>query len=162
MNIREYRESDLPDVMAIANEAWAPIRRMSREALGDAISDRLRPEGDGVSKGLEVKSQLESGQYGILICEHENAVVGFITFKIEGDMGIICNNAAKKETGLKGIGQTMYHALLQLFREKSLKTVQVTTGLDWAHAPARRAYERAGFKRCLDSRTYFMDLEDEN
>ena len=39
------------------------------------------------------------------------------------------------------------------------KVVKVFTGLDWAHAPARRAYERAGFKRHLDSTTYFMELE---
>ena len=41
-----------------------------------------------------------------------------------------------------------------------IKVAKVTTGLDWAHAPARRAYERAGFKRHLDSTTYYLDLEE--
>ena len=39
------------------------------------------------------------------------------------------------------------------------KVVKVTTGLDWAHAAARRAYERAGFKKHLESTTYYMELE---
>ena len=32
--------------------------------------------------------------------------------------------------------------------------VTVSTGLDEGHAPARRAYERAGFEKHLDSVTY--------
>ena len=160
MNMREYRADDLETVMSIANEAWRPIRQMSREALGDAISDLMNPVGDARSKGLQVKAQIESGKYGIAVCEHEGAVVGFITWFINGPFGEICNNGALKSTGLKGIGQTMYRYVLDLFRQEGVKAAKVTTGLDWAHAPARRAYERAGFKRHLDSTTYYLDLEE--
>ena len=38
MQMREYRAADLETVMSIADEAWRPIRQMSREALGDAVS----------------------------------------------------------------------------------------------------------------------------
>ena len=159
MIMREYRSGDLGQVMNIANAAWQPIRKMSREALGDTISDLLNPAGDAESKGLQIKAQIESGQYGIAVCEHEGQIVGFITWLIEGQIGEICNNAARQDTGLKGIGQTMYHFVLDEFRNAGVKAVKVTTGLDWAHAPARRAYERAGFKKHLDSITYFMELE---
>lgn len=161
MIIRKYIKSDLEQVMTIANEAWKPIRKMSREALGNIIADRMNPAGDDVSKGLQVKAQIESGKYEIRVCEHENQLVGFITFQICGEWGTVCNNAAKPNTGLKGVGQLMYRTVLQIFREAHVKTVQVTTGLDWAHAPARQAYERAGFHRCLDSRTYYLDLDEQ-
>lgn len=159
MDIREYRPEDLERIMEIANTAWKPIRQMSREALGDTISDLFHPKGDAVSKGLEVKWQIECGQYNIAVCEHEGVVVGFITWMIKDFMGEICNNAADSSSGLKGIGQTMYKYVLEQFRRSGVKVVKVSTGLDWAHAPARRAYERAGFKRHLDSTTYFMELE---
>ena len=159
MKMREYRPEDLQAVMAIANAAWQPIRKMSREAIGDRISDLFNPAGDAVSKGLQVKEQIDSGRYGIAICEHEGRVVGFITWNSEGPVGQICNNAALPGSGLKGVGQTMYQYVLNLFRSQGLKAVKVTTGLDWAHAPARRAYERAGFTRHLDSVTYFMELD---
>ncbi|MBR2373932.1 MAG: GNAT family N-acetyltransferase [Lentisphaeria bacterium] len=159
MNMRQYKAEDLTRVMEIANAAWRPIRRMSRETLGDKISDMLNPEGDEKSKGLQVKAQIESGRYGIAVCEHEGEVVGFITWSISGFIGEICNNGALTSSGLKGIGQTMYKYLLDEFRKHDVKLVKVTTGLDWAHAPARRAYERAGFKKHLDSTTYFMELE---
>ena len=159
MKMREFRSEDLETVMAIANAAWRPIRQMCRETLGDAIADILHPEGDAGSKGLEVKAQIESGHYGIAVCEHGDTPVGFITWRIDGLVGQICNNGALPDSGLKGIGQTMYRFVLERFRQADVKVVRVTTGLDWAHAPARRAYERTGFKKHLDSTTYYMELE---
>lgn len=159
MNMREYKSEDLAKVMEIANIAWRPIRQMSREALGDTIADILNPAGDDCSKGLQVKAQIESGQWGIAVCEHEGEVVGFITYSINGVWGEICNNGALTSTGLKGIGQTMYKFVMAEFRKAGVKVAKVTTGLDWAHAPARRAYERAGFKKHLDSTTYYMELD---
>ena len=159
MRMREYRADDLETVMAIADLAWRPIRQMSREALGDAIADVMNTMGDAKSQGLQVKAQIESGRYGIAVCEHEGTVVGFITWFINGPVGEISNNGALKTSGLKGIGQTMYHYVFDVFRGAGVKVVRVTTGLDWAHAPARRAYERAGFRKHLDSTTYYMELE---
>ena len=159
MNMREYKSEDLAKVMEIANIAWRPIRQMSRETLGDTIADILNPAGDDCSKGLQVKAQIESGQWGIAVCEHEGEVVGFITYSINGIWGEICNNGALTSTGLKGIGQTMYKFVMEEFRKAGVKVAKVTTGLDWAHAPARRAYERAGFKKHLDSTTYYMELD---
>ena len=159
MNMREYRPEDLETVMNIANEAWKPIRKMSNAALGPEIVKRLNPPGSDNSKGQQLKQQIDCGKYGIAICEHEGAVVGFITWKIDGITGDICNNAALPGSGLKGIGQMMYKYVLDIFRKEGVKVAKVTTGLDWAHAPARRAYERAGFSRHLDSTTYFMELD---
>ena len=159
MNMREYRPEDLEIVMDIANQAWKPIRQMSREALGDKIANIMNPDGDNTSKGKQVKWQIDSGDYGIAVCEHEGKIVGFITWKLEGIFGDICNNGALPGTGLKGIGQTMYKYVLDLFRANGVKVAKVTTGLDWAHAPARRAYERAGFAKHLDSTTYYMELD---
>ena len=159
MHVRNYRESDLAEVTAIADAAWRPIRKMSREALGDAVSDILNPMGDDVSKGLQVKAQIESGKYGVAVCEHGGKAVGFITWTSSGSVGEICNNAALPGSGLKGVGQAMYRFVLDAFRKEGIRVVKVTTGLDWAHAPARRAYERAGFERHLDSTTYYMELK---
>ena len=159
MFMREYQADDLQAVMAIANAGWKEIRKMSRAALGDKIADMLNPAGDAESKGLQVKDQIDSGLYSIAVCEHDNEIVGFVTYHRNGDFGEICNNAAKVGTGLKGIGQTMYKFVLDEFRNAGVKVVKVTTGMDYAHAPARKAYERAGFVRHLDSTTYFMELD---
>lgn len=159
MNMREYQAEDLEAVMAIANAGWKEIRKMSRAALGDRMADMMNPAGDDKSKGLQVKDQIDSGLYNIDICEHDGEIVGFITYKHDGFIGEICNNAAKTGTGLKGIGQMMYKFVLEKFRSENVKIAKVTTGMDYAHAPARKAYERAGFSKHLDSTTYFMELD---
>ena len=87
MQMREYQSSDLQKVMEIANIAWREIRKMSRAALGDRISDELNPAGDAESKGLQVKEQIDGGNYGIAVCEHDRMVVGFITYRIDGVWG---------------------------------------------------------------------------
>ncbi len=160
MLVRSYVPGDLEAVVKIADLAWRPIRKMTRAALGDAISDFLHPGGDAVSKGQEVRAQIAGGKYEILVCEEDGRLVGFLTFSVHGRMAEICNNAALPGTGLKGIGQAMYGAVLENLRNRGIRLVSVTTGLDEAHAPARRAYERAGFHRHLDSTTYFMDLQE--
>lgn len=88
MIMREYRSDDLEQVMAIANAAWQPIRKMSREALGNTIADLLNPTGDATAKGFQVKAQIDSRQYGIAICEHDEQIVGsrsiFLNFEAAG------------------------------------------------------------------------------
>ncbi|HPY89255.1 MAG TPA: GNAT family N-acetyltransferase [Lentisphaeria bacterium] len=159
--IRAFRDSDREAIVDIANRAWAPIRRMSRQALGDKIADLLvGAAGDGRSKGEEVRRQIENAPENILVCEEDGKVVGFITFMIDDQkkIGTIGNNAADPDCGLKGIGQQMYRAVLELFRNRGLQAARVFTGLDDAHARARRAYERAGFNRQLTHVTYYMEL----
>jgi hypothetical protein len=43
-------------------------------------------------------------------------------------------------------------------REAGMKAVKVNTGLDDAHAPALRAYEKADFERSLPSVMYYRAL----
>lgn len=159
--IRSYRPSDCETVVDIANRAWAPIKKMAREALGDKIADLNAGElGDARSKGEEVRRQIEAAPDKVLVCEENGKIVGFITYMIDEKrkIGTIGNNAADPDSGLKGIGQQMYKAVLDEFRRRGMQAVKVFTGLDHAHAPARRAYERAGFDRQLTHVTYYMEL----
>ena len=159
--IRAFRASDGEVMVDIANRAWAPIRRMSRQALGDKIADLLvGAAGDARSKGEEIRRQTEHAPENVLVCEENGKVVGFVTFMIDEEkkIGTIGNNAADPDCGLKGIGQQMYRAVLELFRSRGLHAARVFTGLDDAHARARHAYERIGFNRQLTHVTYYMEL----
>lgn len=145
---------------AKANRAWRPIRKISRAALGETISDLLRPSGDEFSKGEEVRQQALDDPEHFWVCEEDGRVVGFITFALDEKRlgGEILNNAADPDCGIKGIGQQMYKAVLDYFRRRGMRFAKVTTGLDEGHAPARRAYERAGFDRSSQYLTYYREL----
>lgn len=159
MQIRKYREEDLPAVMELGNVAWRPIRRVQRETLGDEIFQILHPLGADVDKGLETEAFIKQNPDNIFVCEDNGRIIGFILFRMsENGVGEICNNAADKTCGIKGIGQAMYAAVLKHFREHGMKVACVHTGLDEGHAPARRAYERAGFSLQTQHTTYYMKL----
>ena len=52
----------------------------------------------------------------------------------------------------------MYKAVLAYFQEQGMTFARVTTGLDYAHSRARRAYERAGFNIRREDVTYYLEL----
>ena len=160
MSVRPFEESDLPVIVDIANRAWVNIRKMSRDAIGDEISDLLRPDGDDVSKGREVERDAAEAPQNFFVCERGGKVVGFIHFVMRSNLvGSISNNAVDPDCGEKGVGQEMYQAVFEHFKQNGMKAASVTTGLDYAHAPARKAYLRAGFDRELRSVTYFKKLD---
>jgi ribosomal protein S18 acetylase RimI-like enzyme len=132
---------------------------MFRETYGEALFEAMTPDPDTV-KGEQVRRHCEAHPDCVLVCEEEGRIVGFVTFRLDEDRGIgeIGNNARDPECSAKGVGQQMYAAVLQLFRERGMRFAKVVTGLDDAHAPARRAYERAGFDIHHEDVKYFMEL----
>ena len=159
MKIRPCQPEDLEVIMDMGQRAWTQIRAMSREALGEELYAHLNPNPEK-GKGNQIARHAEKHPEWTWVCEVDGRRVGFITFFINHDTGVgeILNNAVDPASGLKGVGQFMYRAVLDRFRAEGLKCAKVRTGLDEAHAPARRAYERAGFDRRLDDVTYFRTL----
>lgn len=157
--IRNYIESDYETLVFIATHAWAPIFKGLREQMGDEVfalvyQDPVR------TKALQIRRHVDAHPDWCYVAERNGKIVGFITFALipETGMAVISNNASDSDSGEKGIGQEMYAAALDRFRAEGMRLAQVTTGLDEAHAPARRAYERAGFQKHTESVTYYMTL----
>ena len=132
---------------------------MYRRLYGEELFQLLRPNA-ATTKGEAIKAQCEAHPEWTLVCEEAGRIVGFITFFIDTEKGIgeIGNNAVDLDGGLKGLGQQMYKAVLDRFRQQGLRFARVSTGLDEAHARARRAYERAGFNIHEEGATYYMEL----
>ena len=90
----------------------------------------------------------------------DGVVAGFVTYLYDENLkvGTISNNAVSGEFRGMGIAPRMYDFIFELLRSRGALAVRVTTGLDDAHAPARRAYEKAGFSANLQSVTYYRKL----
>lgn len=157
--IRKYEPGDLAKIMDIANRAWREIYKMFREAYGDELF-QLMVSDETTSKGEQIKAHCSRHPEWVFICEEEGRIVGFVTFALNtgSKIGAIGNNAKDLDCDLKGIGQQMYKAVLEYFREHGMVYAKVHTGLDYAHAPARRAYERAGFNIQHEDVDYYMKL----
>lgn len=151
---------DLCRLQDIAFEAWQPIFQGYRQQIGDDLFEQSRPDPDGKRK--EVLFRAENSPERIIVAEDENGnIAGFAAYDLDHErkIGIISSNAVDKSMGLKGVGQAMYAEIFRRFKQAGMTAAQVTTGLDDGHAPARRAYQRAGFGEfSLPSVTYFKKL----
>jgi N-acetylglutamate synthase-like GNAT family acetyltransferase len=158
--IRQFKEEDLSRIMEIGDAAWQEIFKMFRNCYGDELFEVIF-EDEKTCKGKQIKEHALANPEQVFICEEDGKIVGFIAFNFYMDkkIGELSNNAVDPNCKLKGIGQQMYKAVLQHFREKGMLYARVATGCDYAHERARNAYERAGFDISHDNRQYYMKLD---
>ena len=157
LSIRPATEADAEAVVAIAVAEWEAIYQGYRTQLGDEIFYRFFPD-HKAQKEANIRANLASGT--MYVTEIEGKVGGFIHYVYDpkSRTGTISNNAVSGEFRGRGIGPQQYEFVFGLLREQGAVGVRVTTGLDEGHAPARRAYEKAGFKAHTESITYYKDL----
>jgi GNAT superfamily N-acetyltransferase len=155
--IRPARPEDTEAVITVAKEAWSRIYEGYRTQLGDEVYELFFP--NALEKKAEaVKANVASGT--CFVTELCGRVVGFIhyIFSEKEQVGTISHNAVLLEARGHGIAGRQYARVFEALKELGAVGVRVQTGLDDAHAPARRAYEKAGFSRHTDSITYYKKL----
>ncbi len=160
VTIRAFSDRDLLRVQEIAVAAWTPIFDEMRAQLGDELFKLSRPN-PAANKCEQLQLHAKQHPEWFIIAEDAAGfIVGFATYHLvdSSKTGVIGNNAVDASCGLKGVGQAMYAELFRRFRESGMILAQVLTGLDDAHAPARRAYQRAGFEHGTESITYIKKL----
>lgn len=159
--IRIATPEDVTPACEIAKKAWVRIHDSFRAIMGGEMHDVLCADWEE-NKAAQVRGHFERTPdcFYVVVREEDNRVVGFITFRIdeEKSLGTIGNNAIDPICQGKGVGSAMYDYVLNLFRTKGLRFASVGTGLDEGHAPARRAYEKAGFDIRRDDVTYYKRL----
>ena len=157
--LRPYRPQDLQTIMEMANRGWRPINAAYRRAYGDELFDILFPTPD-TRVGEAVKKDIEKNPGQTLVFEENGRVVGFIVYQFEADkeIGEVGYNGVDPDHQGKGIAQRMYEAVLDTFRQEGMRYAKVSTGLDEGHAPARRAYNRAGFDIQHQTVAYYKKL----
>ena len=154
ITIRASTAEDAVAIGEIAKVAWKPIFDGYLEQLGEEIFKFLYPEDPLEKKKKEVAAT--AGKGTCFVAECEGKVVGFATYLTEGKLGILANNAVIMRG--KGIAGMLHEKCFEEMKKKGCEFVRVGTGLDDAHAPARRAYEKDGFKNSLPSINYFKKL----
>ena len=95
------------------------------------------------------------------VAKDGDKIAGFAYYRAieEKKIANIGYNAVGLEYKKKGIGSMLYQSMIDSMKAEGFQYVSVSTGLDDAHAPARKAYERAGFEKNLPSVRYFQKLQ---
>jgi len=145
--IREVRPEDVDALVDIAVAAWEPVKAARRQIMGEELFAALNHDWEQ-RKARQVRSDC-APESRAMVCVAEDAgrLVGFAAYYINETTGVgqIGNNAVHAEAQGKGIAGKMYEYAFDRLRERGMRFVHVGTGGDPGHAPARRAYEKAGF-----------------
>ena len=160
VRIRPYRDSDLDRVLDIAVAAWEPVFGSFHELLGNDLYGSVFPEWESM-KRREVAAVCR-GDNGRLawVAEEDGEIAGFVSLNLNREtlIGEIEDNAVDPPHQNRGIGALMYAYVLDRMKEEGMKCAVVSTGGDSSHAPARRAYEKAGFTRLIPSIRYYQAI----
>ncbi len=146
--IRPYLETDAPEVVALSLRAWAPVFASERDAMGEEIFERLNGDDWRRQQQQDVERVLTDEQTRVWVAERNGQVVGFVAavLRIGSDMGEVYMLAVDPESQNRGLGTLLTDVATDWMREVGRSLAIVSTGGDVGHAPARRTYEKAGYK----------------
>ncbi|MCV6598629.1 MAG: GNAT family N-acetyltransferase [Mangrovicoccus sp.] len=151
--IRPYRQSDLPQIQSIAARAFAPIFSSVRETITEPLVSIAYGEAEAEQHSHLAALSETADPRDLLVVECGGDIVGFghIVLNPSRKIGELGINAIDPIHQGKGYGRKLHKAMLDRMRATGMRVATVGTGVDAAHAPARRAYDRAGFTEQLPS-----------
>ena len=155
LSIRPAGEDDFGRVAEIGARAWKAIYDGYRAQLGPELFAAFYPEAIQ-RKCRSLREEMKTLPF--FVAEVDGSVVAFAACRISGTEGEIMDNAVDPDYAGRGIGSSLHRYVLDYLRAHGCTRAVVRTGLDAAHAPARRAYEKNGFVRSLASVKYFRKL----
>ena len=154
--MRAGTPADMPRVQEIVEQIWAIGSDFALEeefgSIGDERWDRwLVPK---------VMSRVWQEISSLIVTEVDGEIAGFITYGLDGArrVGSIHYNGVSPDFQGMGIGSMQVARVLEIFREAGMEYATVGTGLNEGHAPARRVYEKNGFKPVIEYVMYAQKL----
>jgi len=151
--IRTYAPADLPALHTVRAAAFAPVFASFRNIVGTEIAALgLANAEQEQADLLEAIARPDSG-HTIAVAAVDGAIAGFVSWKTDAatKIGEITLNAVHPDHCGKGIGTALYEHALAALKAAGMALAAVGTGGDASHAPARRTYEKVGFKAHIPS-----------
>lgn len=160
VEIRPFTTEDFVYLEDIRARAFAPIFQSFREIVGPDIAPTAfaaaeREQADHLAALCDAASPER-----VFVAVMDGTLVGFaaMSLNVEQRTGEIGLNAVDPDHAGQGIGPKLYEFILMEMREAGMDIATVGTGGDPSHAPARRAYEKAGFGPSLPSLWMYRKL----
>jgi len=147
IEIREFREDDVEAIVEFSLRAWQPIFASMREVLGNDIFLRLYPDWPA-NQADAVRSACTNDERDVFVAVANGRPVGFVAVALNAfheRMGVIDIIGVDPEYQRRGIGSALTEIATEHMRTSGMDIAVVETGGDPGHAPARAAYETAGF-----------------
>ncbi len=151
--IRPADVDDLPELDTVRQAAFAPVFASFRSILGATIYELAQAKDDQAQGELLASLFAAESGWKVFAAEIDGHTVGFVSIQLNNEthVGEIGLNAVHPDHAGKGVGTALYNFAIATMTAAGMQVAMVGTGGDPSHAPARRAYEKAGFTRQLPS-----------
>ena len=155
--MRPFRAADRSAIQAIRQKAFRSIFDSFRQLVGEEIFQLQYRDADRKQAEYLDSICATGADKEIFVLLQDDAVIGFVGIFADkpSKIGEIDLNAVDPDHQGKGGGRFMYDFALGRLKKKGVRLVKVGTGGDASHLPARRAYEKAGFKVGIPGVTLF-------
>ena len=157
--IEPFAPAHLPAVLDLSMRSWEPVFAALAKEMPPYIYRAFWPDGWRTRQAEEVAQICRDRETDVHVALDGNTVVGFVGIRLhsEDSMGEIYIVAVDPDHQRKGIGQKLIDFALERMRAEGCAIAMVETSGDSGHAPARAAYEQAGFSTWPIAR-YFREL----
>ena len=158
VDVRPYRPADEPAILALSLPAWAPVFTSLESVLGRDVFSRLHPDWRD-DRAAALRHVLFQEDLRTWVAEDDGTVVPFVTTALDRTrrIGEIAMIAVDPDAHGEGIGGALTAFATDRLRRAGTWVAMVETGGDAGHAPARRVYERVGYRPLAVGR-YFQPL----
>ncbi|MEM7022013.1 MAG: GNAT family N-acetyltransferase [Pseudomonadota bacterium] len=159
-SIRNLDTNDLPRLHEIREAAFEPVFASFRRIVGEKIATIALESAEREQAEHLDRICAADASHDVFVVECGSSLVAFCAVSCNRDskVGEIDLNAVHPDHQGKGIGSWMYRVALDRMRAAGMRAATVGTGGDPSHAPARRAYENAGFGPAIPSLYYYTAL----
>jgi ribosomal protein S18 acetylase RimI-like enzyme len=146
-SIRPFQPLDLAALQRIRQAAFDPVFRSFREIVGAEIAAVAFTHAEVEQANLLDDICAAGSGHHVFVVTVGEEIVGFVSFTTDTErrIGEIGLNAVHPDHTGRGLGTWMYQHVMARMKELGMALATVSTGGDPSHAPARRAYEKAGF-----------------
>jgi len=127
--------------------AWPPVFESFNTILGAAIFDRLYQSDWRTHQADAVRQVCADGKVDAhVVLADDRSIAGFIALlRREPATGVVDMIAVHPDFQRRGYARALMQFAIQSFRDQGLSMINVDTGGDPGHAPARALYEAVGF-----------------
>ncbi|WP_026119198.1 GNAT family N-acetyltransferase [Nocardiopsis ganjiahuensis] len=157
ISIRACAPQDHEAVVALALRAWEPVHASMAKVMGAEIY--ALTVGDWrLTQARDVRADLDAEEVRAWVAVTDR-IAGFATVRLDhgervGELHMLAVDPDQQE---RGVGSALIEAAEGFMREEGMRVALVSTGGDPGHAPARVAYESAGYT-AMPAVNYFKAL----
>src|ERR1700722_10977012 len=144
--IRPQLDADIAAIVALSLRAWQPVYESMARVLGPRLNRLVYPD-LAAGKARAVEDVCRDETMTVWVAEAGARPAGFaaVAFRNDPDSAEIEMIAVDPDQQNRGIGSALLAYAFDWISAAGVKLVQLGTGGDPGHAPARHTYEKAGF-----------------